>query len=198
MSLKLDSFQEVTVENEDCPEQIHNMHIYRRCFTIIAAMCEKTRGIGYQGSIPWKSKEDMAFFRTTTTNVPSYDYNNAVIMGRKTFESLDSRPLKGRLNVVCSHTMNNVLKTYANLLFATSLDEISQHPGKIHKIFVIGGEQLYREGIAHPECSELMLNYMKIPVREYDTFFPEINPKIYELIDNDETDDIVYTRRIHT
>jgi len=166
-------------------------------FTIIAAMCEKTRGIGYQGTIPWKSKEDMAFFRITTTDVPSDEYMNVVIMGRKTFESLGSRPLKGRLNVVCSRNMNN---SYKDILLAESLDDalekIAHHQGKIHKIFVIGGEQLYRDGIIHPSCSELLLNYMKIPVRDYDTFFPEIDPKIYELTDDDETEDVVYSRRI--
>ena len=162
-------------------------------FTIIAAMCEKTRGIGYQGTIPWKSKEDMSFFRTTTTDVPSDEYINAVIMGRKTFESLGSRPLKGRLNVILSRANSN-----KDILLAKSLDDalekISQYQGKIHKIFVIGGEQLYREGIAHPGCSTILLNHMKIPLREYDTFFPEINPTMYELTDDDETEDIVYAK----
>ena len=138
-------------------------------FTIIAAMCEKTRGIGYQGTIPWKSKEDMSFFRTTTTDVPSDEYINAVIMGRKTFESLGSRPLKGRLNVILSRANSN-----KDILLAKSLDDalekISQYQGKIH------------------------LNHMKIPLREYDTFFPEINPTMYELTDDDETEDIVYAK----
>ena len=166
-------------------------------FTIIAAMCEKTRGIGYQGTIPWKSKEDMSFFRTTTTDVPSDEHVNVVIMGRKTFESLGYRPLQGRLNVVCSRNIN---KSCKDVLLAQSLDDalkkITQYQGKIHKIFVIGGEQLYREGIAHPGCSTILLNHMKIPLHEYDTFFPEINPTMYELTDDNETEDIVYAKFI--
>jgi dihydrofolate reductase len=91
-------------------------------FTMIVAMCEKTRGIGYQGTIPWKSKEDMAFFRTTTTTVPSEEYINVVIMGRKTFESLGSRPLKERLNIVCSRTTEKESPD-DNLWFAKSLSD---------------------------------------------------------------------------
>ena len=166
---------------------------------MIAAMCAKTCGIGYQGTIPWKSKEDIAFFRKTTMEVPSDVYTNAVIMGRKTFESLGSRPLKGRLNVVCTRTVNHgISETDSNLWLARSLDEALEKmallPTAIHKIFVIGGEQLYREGIAHPGCSTILLNHMKIPLREYDTFFPEINPTMYELTDDDETEDIVYAK----
>jgi dihydrofolate reductase len=171
-------------------------------FTMIAAMCAKTRGIGYQGTIPWKSKEDMAFFRKTTTEVPSDEYTNAVIMGRKTFESLGSRPLKGRLNVVCTRSVNRGMIVSESVLLAGSLDEalekIALLPAPIHKIFVIGGEQLYREGIAHPGCCELQLNYMKIPVRDYDTFFPEVDPHTFELTERYDTEDVVYTKYTKT
>ena len=190
-------------------------------FTMIVAMCEKTRGIGYQGTIPWKSKEDMAFFRTTTTTVPSEEYINVVIMGRKTFESLGSRPLKGRLNIVCSRTTENK-STDMNLLFVKSLSEAlsedvvrletplrgapplwrrlektsANYTQKINKIFVIGGEQLYREGINHPYCEEILMNCLKLPIHEYDAFFPEVDANMYELTERYETDDIVYTRYI--
>ena len=170
---------------------------------MIAAMCAKTCGIGYQGTIPWKSKEDIAFFRKTTMEVPSDVYTNAVIMGRKTFESLGSRPLKGRLNVVCTRTVNHgISETDSNLWLARSLDEALEKmallPTAIHKIFVIGGEQLYREGIAHPGCCELRLNYMKIPVPDYDTFFPEVDPGIFELTERYETEEVVYTKYTKT
>jgi len=170
-------------------------------FTMIVAMCEKTRGIGYQGTIPWKSKEDMAFFRTTTTTVPSEEYMNVVIMGRKTFESLGSRPLKGRLNIVCSRTTENK-STDINLLFVKSLSEALEKTSanytqkKINKIFVIGGEQLYREGMNHPYCEEILMNCLKLPIHEYDAFFPEVDANMYELTERYETDDIVYTRYI--
>ena len=46
-------------------------------------------------SLPWKRvEEDMLFFKHITTSYP----NNAVIMGKKTFESLGHKPLKDRVN----------------------------------------------------------------------------------------------------
>src|SRR6056300_225472 len=50
---------------------------------IIVAMC-KNRGIGYRGTIPWSLKEDMRFFRNKTIGYG----NNAVVMGRKTYDSI--------------------------------------------------------------------------------------------------------------
>ena len=49
--------------------------------------------IGDKNALLWHIKEDMRFFRTTTSG-------HAVIMGRKTFESLGSRPLPKRTNIV--------------------------------------------------------------------------------------------------
>ena len=55
--------------------------------------------IGDKNRLPWKSKTDMEHFRTVT-------YGNAVVMGRKTFESLACKPLQGRLNVVITKDTN--------------------------------------------------------------------------------------------
>ena len=52
-------------------------------------------GIGVAGKLPWRIPEDMRRFRLLTTG-------NAVVMGRKTFESLGGKPLPNRLNVVLS------------------------------------------------------------------------------------------------
>lgn len=64
-------------------------------FEIIVA-CNKKRGIGINGGLPWKLKDDIRRFREITMK------NKVVIMGRKTYDSLPEqhRPLKGRVNVV--------------------------------------------------------------------------------------------------
>jgi len=51
--------------------------------------------IGRDGALPWRLKSDLAMFRAITMGKP-------VIMGRKTWESLPGRPLKGRTNIVVS------------------------------------------------------------------------------------------------
>ena len=57
-------------------------------FTIIAAI-DSNRGIGKVGSIPWRCPEDLKFFKdiTTWTRARARTWN-AVIMGRRTWESL--------------------------------------------------------------------------------------------------------------
>src|SRR6185503_11595845 len=51
--------------------------------------------IGRDGALPWRLKSDMKLFRELTRGKP-------VIMGRKTWDSLPSPPLKGRPNFVLS------------------------------------------------------------------------------------------------
>ena len=72
-------------------------------------------GIGKDGKIPWHSKEDFKWFKSQTINT-------TVVMGRKTFESLDSKPLPNRRNIVlttgeliegveCCHNKKDLLET---------------------------------------------------------------------------------------
>lgn len=85
----------------------------RPIYLIVAtSKCSSRLGIGFQNSLPWPLiKSDMAFFQKVTrdSRPPSAATPgsiNAVIMGRKTYESVPAkfRPLGGRLNVVISRT----------------------------------------------------------------------------------------------
>jgi dihydrofolate reductase len=51
--------------------------------------------IGRAGGLPWRLKSDMALFKANTLGKP-------VIMGRKTWDSLQKQPLPGRTNIVLS------------------------------------------------------------------------------------------------
>lgn len=67
-------------------------------FTIVTTT-DKKRGIGIQGKLPWKNTTDMKFFKNITTQRFEEHKINAIIMGRKTFESLNYQPLPNRLNI---------------------------------------------------------------------------------------------------
>jgi dihydrofolate reductase len=73
-------------------------------YLIVATAVQPSMGIGYKGNLPWTKglKSDMAFFRKVTAGKSSAYGRNAVVMGRKTWESIPRkfRPLKGRVNVV--------------------------------------------------------------------------------------------------
>ena len=70
--------------------------------TLIVAH-DSSRGIGKNGSLPWKLSKEMKYFAAATTAAPS-GLQNAVVMGRTTWESIPARfrPLKERINVVLS------------------------------------------------------------------------------------------------
>lgn len=70
-------------------------------FQLVVAATRKL-GIGKNGSMPWKLPGDMAYFKEITSKTADSAKQNAVVMGRKTWESIPPkfRPLPGRINVV--------------------------------------------------------------------------------------------------
>jgi len=73
--------------------------------------CDHTGGIGYKNDIPWKKtqsyKIDIKNFKVVTVDSKS-QYQNIVIMGRKTWESIPDkyRPLSDRFNIIISRTLH--------------------------------------------------------------------------------------------
>ena len=152
-----------------------------KSFSIIAAT-DLNSGIGKNGVIPWNERDDMIFFKHTTTYTQDETKLNAVIMGRVTFESMREKPLKDRMNVVV--TQREYPDAPPNLLVTKSLnvalESLNRMPN-VERIFVIGGQQLYNEAIVHPDCRRIFLN--KIDVNcECDTFFPLIDVQKFGLV----------------
>lgn len=117
--------------------------------------------IGRANAIPWRLPEDLARFRELTTG-------HAVVMGRRTWESLPQRfrPLPGRRNVVV--TRNDAWHD-AGAERAGSLDEALRLLEREPRVFVIGGGQLYAEAISRAD--ELLLTEID-EEHEGDAFFP--------------------------
>lgn len=161
--------------------------------SLIAAVDSKN-GIGLNGVMPWGHiKEDMQFFRITTTGYP-------VIMGRVTFESLGSKPLPKRKNIVISSSINNDLK-YDNLFFDNSFEDVLSKLllEKYNQIFIIGGESIYKKALSYADSI-----YITHINKDYncDRFFPEIDRSLFNsnklksFIYNDINVDIVeYSRK---
>ena len=69
-------------------------------------------GIGLRGALPWPQlKGEMAYFARVTKRAPSPRHVNAVVMGRRTWESMPRkfRPLRGRVNVVLTRKREGVV-----------------------------------------------------------------------------------------
>lgn len=135
--------------------------------SIIVAIAQNGT-IGDKNSLLWHIKEDMRFFRTTTSGHP-------VIMGRKTFESLGSKPLPKRTNIVITRAD----REFEGALTAHSLEEAIRMAGEDEEIFVMGGAQIYSEAL-----SVVDRMYITVVERDYegDTSFPEIDFSQWELV----------------
>lgn len=143
-------------------------------YIVVAA--DQKNGIGIRGTLPWKLKGDMRFFKDITTKTKDPKKRNMVIMGRTTWESLPEkhRPLPGRVNVVLSR---NADFSPTGAKRASSLEEAMKLAGSsIETCFIIGGGSVYREGVNFSLLSGIYLTRIQ---KEYpcDTFFPEIPKK---------------------
>lgn len=138
--------------------------------SLIAAM-SVNRVIGINNTLPWHLPNDLNNFRTITMDKP-------VVMGRKTWESLKG-PLKGRTNIVVSRNKKFIPKDAVLINDLESIIDISI--SMQDEIFIIGGEEIYRQML--PYADFIYLTVVNIEI-EGDAYFPEINEnywgKIYE------------------
>lgn len=132
---------------------------------VIAAVSENNV-IGQKGRIPWNIKEDLNHFKELTSG-------NAIVMGRRTFESI-GRPLPDRLNIVVSNTVDEI----PGAVVVRSLDEAVEAAESegYDDVFVCGGQRLYEEAV--PFCDRLYITRVHENY-EGDCFFPEFDPDDY-------------------
>ena len=151
--------------------------------SIIAAV-SRNGILGKDNKIPFICPEDMAHFKESTLN-------STVIMGRKTFESIGSRCLPKRNNILVSSSyFDNSLKSLAakhklpsNLKLTASLEE-ALHEAKKNEtpIFLIGGSAIYQLGMEYAD--EILLSIIDVLVEEGNIVkFPWINPLKFDLVD---------------
>ncbi|MEI3054704.1 MAG: dihydrofolate reductase [Prevotella sp.] len=141
--------------------------------SIIACISQTNRAIGYQNRLLYHIKSDLTRFRELTTG-------HAIIMGRKTYESLPNGALPHRRNIVVSRSIKEMegCKVYSNLEAALKAAE-----GKTEETFIIGGESIYRQSL--PAAHKLYLTVVDDAPQQADAFFPEINPKEWKLIEKE-------------
>lgn len=148
-------------------------------FAIVVA-ADEAGGIGRNGSLPWHLPGDLAHFKRLTTGTPAPDRQNAVVMGRVTWESIPDRfrPLPGRRNVVLSG--NPALPLAAGVMradgLAAALARLDDAPG-LGAVFVIGGGEVYRLAVAHPDLEAIHLTRVQ-GTFDCDTFFPPMPPDL--------------------
>ncbi len=128
--------------------------------SLIVAM-DRKRGIGIANQLPWKLPEDLAHFKRTTTG-------HAIIMGRKTFDSI-GRPLPGRRSIVV--TRNPDWRHEGTQVAATPEQAcaLARHE---QEAFIIGGAEIFEQTIA---LADRMIVTEIDAEFDCDTFFPQVD-----------------------
>lgn len=131
-----------------------------KMFSVIVA-CSINGGIGHDNKIPWYIPDELKYFKHITSSCPE-GLINVVIMGKNTWNSLPKKPLPNRINIIVSTTLQMTSKpndTYIASSLENALD-LCKNMDKIHKIFVIGGNQLYNDALKHPQCENVYVTHI--------------------------------------
>jgi dihydrofolate reductase len=146
-------------------------------------------GIGKDNELLWHISEDLKRFKRLTTG-------KSVIMGKKTWYSLPKRPLPGRKNIVLTDIAGEIIEGSETVY---SIEEALSRCSKDEETFVIGGGSIYRQFMQIADMLYITHVHMKAPA---DIYFPEIDQKIWEVIEKEEfpassEQDIPYTYTVY-
>ncbi len=138
--------------------------------TLVAAVA-RNGVIGQGGGLVWSDPADLKHFRSLTQG-------HAVLMGRKTWDSLPPRfrPLPGRRNMVVSRQPGLAL---AGAEVQASLPLALQALAGAPQVFVIGGGELYAQAL--PLADELVLTEVAADLPG-DTVFPPVDPALWQVV----------------
>jgi dihydrofolate reductase/thymidylate synthase len=191
----------------------------------VVAAAATSRGIGSSGDLVWRIPADMNHFKKVTmtpptpTAVPSDSLMNAVIMGRKTWESIPPkfRPLENRVNVILSRSPSytSSLENDKNVIVCASLKEAisrlelrKKEQNNIGLVFLIGGGEVYKEGMASGLINKVIYTMVDNLSQEqedsFDTWFPELKNETWTCLPypgeevKDENEDVTEKEKTNT
>jgi dihydrofolate reductase len=144
--------------------------------SLIAAIQKKDRGIGLGNELLFRISDDLKRFKALTSGHP-------IIMGRKTFDSIGSKPLPNRTNIVVTRQE----LSQEGVVFVHSLEEALEKAKSIDEnIFVIGGAEIYKQTLPFADRIELTIVNSDVPA---DTFFPEYSEFVKEIQKENRSDE---------
>ncbi|MEY3182399.1 MAG: hypothetical protein RLZ35_384 [Pseudomonadota bacterium] len=139
--------------------------------SLIAAVA-RNGVIGKGSTLPWHYPEDLKFFRQTTQD-------KVVIMGRKTFLSLNKKPLPKRINVVITRDLNYHAPGCTVVHSVEEALKVARDAkGDDQEVMIIGGSDIY--ALFLPHAHRLYLTVLNESF-EGDVFFPRVNWQEWQL-----------------
>jgi len=139
--------------------------------SIIVAIA-KNYAIGKNNDLLWHLPEDLKRFKRLTSG-------HCLLMGKKTWESLPVKPLPGRKNIILT---DNPADCFNCSYTAFSIKDALVKCAGCEEVFVIGGGSVYRQFM--DIADRLLITWVD---KDYDadTFFPEIDPTIWEAVETE-------------
>lgn len=149
---------------------------------IIAAV-EEGGGIGINNKLPWNIPAEIRYYRQTTASTHDPFLQNAIIYGRKTWESKGRKPLPGRANIVLTRGDTDAIaksgcEPHQSLRSAL---ESCWSRSDIESVFICGGSAVYAEAMTMRECQVMLVTRVHARIPNCDVLFPTINPLHYRL-----------------
>ena len=146
------------------------------------AAISSNRCIGKGNELPWHISTDLQHFKSMTTKQSDGAIQGIVIMGRKTFESMGSRPLPKRISFIITSQLDYAEqsglvgseKAYVmhNLDDALTQAASLAHGAHLDTIWVIGGERVFKEAMMYTDRVEL--THVDTDITDGDAFYPEL------------------------
>ncbi|PNF36209.1 Dihydrofolate reductase [Cryptotermes secundus] len=167
----------------------------------LIAAADQNMGIGRNQKLPWNIPSEFHYFleMTTKPHVSSSNCQNAIIIGHRTWETMDavvSKPHPGALNIVLSRFNPPEPLTYPNTIVCASLDHAvkrlstdPEYEGLIDTVWVLGGAEVYRAALNSQYFHRLYLSRIQA-VYPCDVFFPEeFDEDLFVRVSNDKIGD---------
>ena len=133
--------------------------------------------IGVNNGLPWKLKKDLQHFS-------NYTQNKAIVMGRKTFESI-GRPLPNRRNIVISSTLSSTNEVQIVNSLEQAISEATdwnKENNLVEEVVLIGGGYIFKESINL--VNKLVLTWVNCDI-DGDVFYPRLDFTEWSMISSE-------------
>lgn len=127
--------------------------------------------IGKDNDMPWHLPLDFAYFKAETLG-------KRMLMGRKTWDSLGGKPLKGRTSLIMTRDTDYAPE---GAEVVNTLEEALSEGRKDDELMVIGGAEIYK--LMLPYADKLLLTQIEQDF-EGNTRFPDIDWSVWKEISN--------------
>ena len=150
----------------------------------IVAMSQN-RAIGKDNQLPWHISEDLKHFK-------HYTNGGIVIMGRKTFESMGSKPLPNRTNFVITTNLDFKVDDESVIVMHNLDDALTQaaslaHGKGLETIWIIGGEKVFEQAMLFSD--RLEITYVDTVIDDANAFYPQITSDFVKTAESEKMSD---------